>query len=302
MHFRSLRRNYCTNKLLYWLIVPVIIYVIIFNYIPMCGLVMAFQDYSLIKGIWGSEWIGLENFRSFFNGIYFERTLVNTVILSLLDMLFSFPAPIILALMLNEVQHLRYKKLIQTVSYMPHFISLVVVASLVNEFTTSNGIIASIVSAFGGTPRSYIAMPQYFRAIFVTSNVWQTIGFGSIIYLSALSSVNEELYEAARIDGANRVHQLIHVTLPGISSTIVIMLIMRCGQIMSVNFEKVLLLYSPSTYETADVIMTYVYRMGIVKQKIGFSTAVGLFNSVIALLLIVIANSTSKHYTEISMF
>jgi len=302
MFWKQLRKNYQGNKLLYWMILPIVVYVFIFNYIPMGGLVMAFQDFSITKGIFGSKWIGLKNFADFFNGVFFERTLVNTVVLSLLDMLFAFPAPILLALMLNEVQHVRFKKTIQTVSYMPHFISLVVVASLIKEFTTSSGIIASVVSSLGGTPVSYISQPQYFRTIFVVSNVWQSIGFNSIIYLSALAGVNEELYEAARIDGANRVQQLWHVTLPGIASTIIIMLILRCGQIMSVNFEKVLLLYSSSTYATSDVIMTYVYRMGIVKQKIGYSTAVGLFNSVVALALIVSANAISRKYSEISMF
>lgn len=302
MRLKQLAKNYRANRMLYWLILPVLIYVLIFNYIPMGGLLIAFQDYSITKGFLGSKWIGLKNFQSFFSGIFFGRTLTNTLVLSLQDMLFSFPAPILLALMLNEVKRLRFKKVIQTVSYMPHFISLVVVASLVKEFTTSSGIVATIVSALGGTPKNYLSMPQYFRSIFVISNIWQSIGFGSIIYLAAISGVNDELYEAACIDGANRIQQLFHVTLPGIASTVMIMLIMRCGQIMSVNFEKVLLLYSPSTYETSDVIMTYVYRMGIVKQKIGYSTAVGLFNSVVAFLLIVTANALSRKYTEISMF
>ena len=302
MRLRHLYKNYQANKMLYWLIFPIVVYVFIFSYIPMGGLIIAFQDFSITKGILGSKWVGLENFNTFFSGIFFRRTLVNTLVLSLLDMLFSFPAPIILALMLNEVQHLRFKKVIQTVSYMPHFISLVVVAGLIKEFTNSSGIIASIVTALGGTPKSYLALPQYFRSIFIVSNIWQSIGFGSISYLSALTGVSEDLYEAARIDGANRIQQLIHVTLPGISSTIIIMLILRCGQIMSVNFEKVLLLYSSATYETADVIMTYVYRMGIVKQKIGYSTAVGLFNSVVSLALIVTANSLSRRYSEVSMF
>lgn len=302
MQLRQLGKNYRANRMLYWLILPVVIYVIVFNYIPMAGLVISFQDYSVTRGLMGSKWIGLENFRSFFEGIFFKRTLVNTVVLSLLDMLFSFPAPIILALMLNEVKHLRFKKVIQTVSYMPHFISLVVVAGLVKEFTTSSGLISGVVTALGGTPKNYLSLPQYFRPIFIVSNVWQSMGFGSIIYLAALSGVSEELYEAACIDGASRFRQLVHVTLPGIASTIIIMLIMRCGQIMSVNFEKVLLLYSSATYETSDVIMTYVYRMGIVKQKIGYSTAVGLFNSIVALALIVTANGISRKYSEISMF
>ena len=294
--------NYRQNRLLYWMLLPSVVYVLIFNYLPMAGLAMAFQDYSLTRGIFGSKWVGLKNFRDFFTGIYFTRTLGNTLILSLLDLLICFPAPIVLALMLNEVQQLRYKKVIQTVSYIPHFISMVVAAGLIKEFTNSTGVVANLVTALGGTPKSYISLPQYFRSIFTVSQVWQTIGFNSIIFLAALSGIDQELYDAAKIDGASRPQQLWHVTLPGIASTIIIMLILRCGAIMNVNFEKVLLLYSPSTYETADVISTYVYRIGIVKQKIGYSTAVGLFNSVVSLALVLTANKLSKTYTDSSMF
>lgn len=302
MKWKLLAANYRSNKLLYWMILPVILFVALFSYVPMFGLTMAFQDYSLVKGIFGSKWVGFENFADFFNSMYFLRTFRNTIVLSLLDLLFSFPAPILLALMLNEVKRLRYKKLVQTISYMPHFISMIVVSGLIIEFTNSNGVIASIVNALGGTSVSYITLPQYFRTIFVTSEVWQHIGFNSIIYLVALSGISEELYEAAKIDGAGRFRQLLHVTLPGIMPTIIIMLILRCGAIMNLNFEKVLLLYSPSTYETADVISTYVYRIGIIKQKIGYSTAVGLFNSVVSFLLVLTANKISKTYTETSMF
>ena len=298
----SLLRNYQKNKMLYWMILPIVVYVFIFSYIPMFGLVMSFQNYSLAKGIFGSKWIGFKNFVDFFNGLYFKRTLGNTLLISFYTLLFALPAPIILALMLNEVQNAPFKKVIQTVSYMPHFISMIVVVSLINEFTKSNGVIASVVTAFGGTPKSYISDPGSFRAVFVVSEIWQTVGFNSIIYLSALAGVNADLYEAAEIDGAGKIAQLFHVTLPGIASTIIIMFIMRCGAMMTVNFEKILLMYSPATYETADVIQTYVYRTGIIKQKIGYSTAVGLFNSVVGLVLIVTANSLSRKYTEISMF
>lgn len=302
MKLKQLAANYRANKLLYWMILPVILFVFLFSYVPMFGLTMAFQDYSLVKGIFGSKWVGFENFADFFNSMYFLRTFRNTVVLSLLDLLFSFPAPIFLALMLNEVQHLRYKRLVQTVSYMPHFISMIVVSGLIIEFTNSNGVVSSLVSAMGGSPQSYITLPQYFRAIFVTSEVWQHIGFNSIIYLAALSGISEDLYEAAKIDGAGRFRQLLSITLPSIMPTIIIMFILRCGAIMNLNFEKVLLLYSPSTYETADVISTYVYRIGIIKQKIGYSTAVGLFNSVVSFLLVLGANKLSKTYTETSMF
>lgn len=295
-------KNYRQNPLLYWMLAPVLLYVLIFNYAPMFGLVISFQDYSLTRGVMGSKWIGLKNFEDFFSSMYFGRTLGNTLILSGLDLLVCFPAPIILALMLNEVGCLRFKKTIQTVSYMPHFISMVVVAGLIKEFCSSTGVVAQFVQFFGGKAQSYISQPQYFRAIFTVSQVWQTIGFNSIVFLAALSGIDMQLYEAARIDGAGRLRQTWHVTLPGIIPTIIIMLILRCGAIMNVNFEKVLLLYSPSTYATADVISTYVYRAGIIKQKIGYSTAVGLFNSVVSLLLVLGANALSNRYTESSLF
>lgn len=298
----KLVKNYRQNPLLYWMLAPVLIYVLIFNYVPMFGLVISFQDYSLTRGILGSKWIGLKNFEDFFSGMYFGRTLGNTLILSGLDLLVCFPAPIILALMLNEVSCLRFKKTIQTVSYMPHFISMVVVAGLIKEFCSSTGVVAQFVQLLGGTPQSYISQPQYFRAIFTVSQVWQTIGFNSIVFLAALSGIDMQLYEAAKIDGAGRLRQLWHVTLPGIMPTIIIMLILRCGAIMNVNFEKVLLLYSPSTYATADVISTYVYRAGIIKQKIGYSTAVGLFNSVVSLILVLSANYMSNRFTDSGLF
>lgn len=302
MTLNKLVKNYRQNPLLYWMLAPVLLYVLIFNYAPMFGLVISFQDYSLTRGVMGSKWIGLKNFEDFFSSMYFGRTLGNTLILSGLDLLVCFPAPIILALMLNEVGCLRFKKTIQTVSYMPHFISMVVVAGLIKEFCSSTGVVAQFVQFFGGKAQSYISQPQYFRAIFTVSQVWQTIGFNSIVFLAALSGIDMQLYEAARIDGAGRLRQTWHVTLPGIIPTIIIMLILRCGAIMNVNFEKVLLLYSPSTYATADVISTYVYRAGIIKQKIGYSTAVGLFNSVVSLLLVVGANALSNRYTESSLF
>ena len=298
----KLVKNYRQNPLLYWMLAPVLIYVLIFNYVPMFGLVISFQDYSLTRGVLGSKWIGLKNFEDFFSGMYFGRTLGNTLILSGLDLLVCFPAPIILALMLNEVSCLRFKKTIQTVSYMPHFISMVVVAGLIKEFCSSTGVVAQFVQLLGGTPQSYISQPQYFRAIFTVSQVWQTIGFNSIVFLAALSGIDMQLYEAAKIDGAGRLRQLWHVTLPGIMPTIIIMLILRCGAIMNVNFEKVLLLYSPSTYATADVISTYVYRAGIIKQKIGYSTAVGLFNSVVSLILVLSANYMSNRFTDSGLF
>lgn len=295
-------KDYRKNRLLYWMLFPTLLYVLIFNYVPMFGLVIAFEDYSVFGGLFNSRWVGLDNFKEFFSSMYFGRTFKNTLALSMLDLLFNFPAPIILALMLNEVRQARYKKVLQTISYMPHFISMVVVAGLIKEFTSATGPLAQISAALGGRASSYISQPQYFRPIFVVSEIWQSIGFNSIIYLAALSGISEELYEAAQIDGAGAWRKLWHVTLPGLAPTIIIMLILRCGAIMNVNFEKVLLLYSPATYKTSDIISTYVYRVGIEKQQLGYSTAVGLFNSVISLLLVLSANKLSKTFTETSMF
>lgn len=302
MRPKQLLMNYRQNKLLYWLLLPSLVFILIFNYVPMGGLVIAFQDYSFTRGIFGSKWIGFKNFSDFFSGMYFGRTLGNTLALSGLDLLFNFPAAIVLALMLNEVRSTRFKRVIQTVSYMPHFISMVVAAGLIKEFCDSSGVISALAVQLGGKPQSYISQPQYFRTIFTVSEIWKSVGFNSIVYLAALSGISEDLYEASKIDGAGRLRQLIHITLPGLLPTVIIMLILRCGAIMNVNFEKVLLLYSPSTYSTADIISTYVYRMGIIKQKIGFSTAVGLFNSVISLILVLSVNKLSKVYTETSMF
>ena len=204
--------------------------------------------------------------------------------------------------MLNEVGNMRFKRTIQTVSYMPHFISMVVVAGLIKEFCSSTGPLAQMAQLWGGEARNYLSDPANFRGIFTMSSVWQTIGFNSIVFLAALAGVDMQQYEAAKIDGANRLQQMWHVTLPGIAPTIIIMLILRCGSIMNVNFEKVLLLYSPSTYETADVISTYVYRVGIIKQKIGYSTAVGLFNSVASLILVLSSNWLSNKLTDSGLF
>lgn len=305
-HKAPLARRLYDQRFLFLLMLPALVWVILICYAPMTGLYMAFTNYKPTKlGYWhdltSAKFVGLQWFEYFFqNG--FANIMRNTLITSVLTLLFSFPAPIILALMLNEVSHLRFKKVIQTVSYMPHFISMVVVAGLIKEFCSSTGVVAQFVQLLGGTPQSYISQPQYFRAIFTVSQVWQTIGFNSIVFLAALSGIDMQLYEAAKIDGAGRLRQLWHVTLPGIIPTIIIMLILRCGAIMNVNFEKVLLLYSPSTYATADVISTYVYRAGIIKQKIGYSTAVGLFNSVVSLMLVLGANYLSNKFTDSGLF
>ena len=302
MKLTDIKKDFKENKIIYLMLSPIILYFIIFNYIPMLGLLMAFQDYNFAGGIFDSKFVGFKHFIDFFNSIHFFRVIRNTFLLSAYDMLFGFPAPIIFALLLNEVKNKYFKKTVQTVSYMPFFISMVVVAGIIVDFTKTNGVISQIVSLFGGEKTNWLAKPEYFRTIFVSSNIWQSLGFNSIIYLAALAGVDQELYQAANLDGASRWKQMWHITLPGISSTIITLLILRAGSLLSVGSEKILLLYTPLTYETADVISTFVYRKGLQEFKYDFATAVGLFNSVINLVLIIFANKLSKKFSETSLF
>lgn len=291
------------NKFLYLILAIVLTYFLIFHYAPMAGLLMAFEKYSPTKGLLRSKWIGLANFKKFFNGPYFFRLMKNTVIIGVLDMVVNFPAPIIFALLLNEIRQRHFKKIVQTVSYAPYFISSVVAAGLIISFMKSGGIISDVFAALKGIPSlNMLDGTKYFRAIYILSGTWQTIGYGSIIYLSALSSVDQELYDAAKVDGAGYWKQCIHVTLPGITPMIVIMFIMRMGTVFSVPADKILLLYNPSNYEVSDVINTYVYRLGLEDMNFGMSTAVGFFNSVIGTTLLLISNTILKKNTDSSLF
>lgn len=294
--------NYKRHKLLYWLCLVIMIYFFIFSFLPMGGLVMAFQKFKIAKGLWNSPFIGLKNFERFFQSNYCWRVIRNTLVISLLDLAFSFPAPIILAFLLNEVRNRAFKRTIQTVTYMPYFISTVVICGLIKNFTSSSGFVTQMLYPLTGISESLLAAPEAFRSIFVISNIWQTIGFNSIIYLAALAGVDPQLYEAARIDGAGYWAQWFHITLPSILSTIIIMLILRIGQIMNVNFEKILLLYSTSTYEVADVMSSFIYRTGLVQGDYSYSTAIGLINSVVGFALILAANAVSRRFTETSLF
>ncbi len=295
-------KNYKQHKLLYWICFVVMLYFFVFSYLPMAGLVMAFQNYKPALGFFKSDFIGFNHFIKFFTSPNTGRIISNTLILSGYDLLFNFPAPILLAFLLNEVKNKAFKRTVQTVTYMPYFISMVVICGLIIDFTDSEGAITALVNLMGGNVSSLIADAGAFRSIFITTNIWQSIGFNSIIYLAALAGVDQELYEAAKIDGAGYMKQWLHITLPSIAPTIIIMLILRVGQIMNVNFEKVILLYTTSTRATADVISSYVYRVGLVDGKYSYSTAVGLFNSIISFALILLTNSVSKRYTETSLF
>lgn len=291
-------RDLRINKYIYIMLVPVVAYYVLFYYVPMYGLQIAFKDYSPGLGMWGSDWVGFRYFNDFFNSYYFWRLLRNTLLLSFYELLFGFPASIILALLLNELRSSRLKRFVQTVTYMPHFISLVVVAGMLVDFLARDGLINNVLSWFGAEPVAFLRESGWFRTIFISSNVWQSVGWGSIIYLSAMSGIDPSLYEASRVDGASRWRQTLSVTLPGIMPTVVILLILQIGHFMSVGTDKILLLYNSSTYETADVIGTFVYRKGILESNFSYSSAVGLFNALINFTLLVLANAISRRTSE----
>ena len=297
------KRDMKENWILYVLFLPVLAYFIIFHYIPMSGIFMAFEEYKVTKGLFGSEWVGLQWFRDFFRSAYAYRTIRNTLLISFYNLLVGFPAPIILALLLNEMRAMKYKRVVQTVTYMPYFISLVVLCGILTDFCSTTGLFGEIQKMLGvENPVNLLGDAKYFRAVYVGSEVWQRLGWDSIIFLSALSAIDQEQYEAATLDGAGKFKQVLHVTLPGILPTISILLILRIGSLMSVGYEKIILIYNGLTYETADVVSTYVYRKGIVDANFSFSTAVNLFNSVINFLLVVFANRMSALLTENSLW
>jgi len=300
--WKKIKTELYVNKYLYLLAIPVIAYYMIFCYIPMFGLVIAFKDYQMSKGILGSSWVGFKYFKEFFSGIYFGRTLKNTLLISLYDLVFGFPAPIIFALLLNQLKNKYFKKFVQTTTYLPHFISTVVICGMIVDFFSNDGLISQVLQMFGMPDINYLGSKKYFRSVYVITNIWQNIGWNSIIYLSALAMVNMELYEAADIDGASWFQKIIHVTLPEIMDTIIIMLILRIGQLLNVGYEKIILLYSPATYSVADIISSYVYRMGIGGARYSYSAAVSIFQSVVNIVLLYIANTISKKYNETALF
>ena len=291
------------NKGAYLLFVPVLIWYILFQYLPLTNIIVAFQDYNIYRGISGSAWVGLENFAKFFKLRTFPVLVRNTVVLSLYGILFDFPAPILLALMLNEVRHARIKSVMQTISYMPHFISLVVVCGIIRDFCASDGVINQVLKLFGAKETyNLLSNPKLYRTIHISSSVWQNCGWTSIIYLASLSTIDPTLYEAAYIDGASRLQRIIHVTLPGLVPIITVQFIMRLGNIMSVGHEKIILLYNNLTYETADVISTYLYRYGLLNGKYSMGTAIGLFNSVINIIILVSVNTMFRKFSEESLW
>ncbi len=299
---RRVAKDVARNRYIYLMLAPVVLYYLIFHYGPMYGALMAFQDFNVVKGVWGSTWIGFENFTTFFNSIYFERLIRNTLAINVLELMFAFPAPIILALILNEITTPWFKSTVQTISYLPHFVSLVVVIGMMVDFLARDGLVNSLLTPFGVVPIPFLQRADLYWGLFVASGIWQAVGWGSIVYLAAITNIDPTLYEAATVDGASRWQQLWHITVPGIMSTILIFLILRIGSMMTVGYEKTILMYNSMTYETADVINSYVYRKGVLDADYGFSAAVGLFNSVINFGLLLLANRASKRISEMGLF
>ena len=299
---RTLVRDFKMNKWKYLIILPVIVYFALFAYKPMYGIIIAFKNYRPSLGILDSPWVGLKQFKLFFQDIYFWRLLRNTFCISGLSIVFGFPAPILLALLLNEIRCSWFKRTVQTISYMPYFISVVVMCGLIKGFSQTDGVFNDVIASFGGARSNLLASKHNFYPIYVGSGIWQSIGWDSIIYLAALSGIDQEQYEAAKIDGASRFGQMVYVTLPGLLPTITILFILRMGGILNVGYEKILLLYQPLTYEVADVFSTYVYRKGILEANYSYSTAVGLFNSTVNIVLLLVTNGISKKFNEMSLF
>jgi len=291
---RTWRRAIRRDWQLYSLAILPLVFFAVFRYLPMLGNVIAFRRYEPGGSLFGSEWVGLHYFQLFWGDPTFWQVFTNTLILGGLTLLFTFPMPIILALLLNEVRTRSLKRFVQSVSYLPHFLSIVVVAAIIMQLLSDNGAVNQALHAVGHAPITFLQQPGWFRQIYVSSEVWQTAGWGTILYLAALTTIDAQLYEQARIDGANRWQQTWHVTLPGIRPTMMTLLILNIGTFMAVGFEKILLLYNPLTYPTADVISTYLYRVGVVSGSFSYAAAIGLFDSIIGLTLVISANFISR--------
>jgi putative aldouronate transport system permease protein len=286
-------------KSLYLMLIPFFLFYIIYKYVPMAGLIIAFKKYSVGKGILGSPWVGLKYFKMFFRGYDSWSVIRNTLVLSFYNIVITFPAPIIFALLLNELKQGKLKRITQTISYLPHFISTVIICGMVYTFLQNDGIVNILLNKlFGIEPISFLMRKEWFKTIYVLKKAWTTFGWGAIIYLATLTNIDPQLYESAIMDGAGRFRRVIHITLPGILPVITVMFILKLGRILFLDFESVLLLYNSATMETADIISTYVYRRGLIDRNFSYGTAVGLFQSVIGLILVVSSNKISKKLTD----
>jgi len=277
------------------LFIPCLAFYLIFRYGPLYGLLIAFKDYSVFQGIWDSPWVGFKHFGKFFGGNDFALLFRNTLLLGSLNLICSFPFPILLALMLNEVRLKWFKKSVQTFSYLPAFLSVVIICSMVIDFLSpTHGIVNKIIEAFGFEPIYFLGEKAWFRPVYIISDIWTNMGYESIIYLAAIAGIDPTLYEAARVDGANRYHMMRHITFPGIMGTVIVMFILKTGNMLRIGYEKVLLLYSPMTYEVADVFSTFVYRKGLLESNYSYAAAVGLFEALVALVMLLAANFVSR--------
>ena len=299
-----LQRDLAKNWFAYVIFIPIIVWYIVFCYLPMWGIVIGFYDYRPLLGLEKSQFVGLKHFKEFFNNIFAKRIIANTIILNLWGLIVGFPAPIILALLLNEVHNKYMKKTVQTITYLPHFISLVVICGMIHMFTGSNGFITQIVAALSDHPdnKSLLGVSEFFRPIYTFSGIWQNVGWDSIIYLAAMSAVAPELYESADLDGASRIQKMWHITIPTIAPTIVILLIFAVGGMLGSGHEKIILLYNHLTMDRADVIASYVYRLGVGSGQYSFTTAVGLFSAVINFILLIFTNMFAKKFSEITIW
>ena len=295
---RMLKKNW----ICYLFILPMVIYVIIFSYVPMYGIQIAFKDYRVADGIWGSAWVGMKHFQTFFESYQFKDLLWNTLSLSIYALIAGFPMPIIFALFLNYITNVKVKKAAQMITYAPHFISMVVYCGMILVFLSSDGVINQLLMAMGIDPVAFLSKPSNFRHIYVWSGVLQNIGWGSIMYISVLTSVDPTLHEAATVDGATRFQRLLHIDLPAIIPTMIIMLIMRAGEIMDLGFEKAFLLQNDINLDYSEIIATYVYKIGIQGGQFSYSSAIGLFNNVINLLLLIVVNKLAKRVSDVSLW
>ena len=291
------------DKFLLLMFLPIVVYYVVFSYVPMTGAIVAFKQFKPGHGIYGGDWVGLKWFIQFFKSPFAFRTVRNTVLISIYSILFGFPLPILFAICVTEIRSSKVRRVVQTVSYLPHFISTVVLVGMINNFFSMNhGLVNDLIVRMGGEPVNFLINPAWFRTLYVGSGVWQNFGFNSIIYIAAITGIDPSLYEAGKIDGITKLQEKVYITIPMISQTIVMLFIMQLGGIMSVGFEKVFLMYSPAVYETADVVSTYVYRKGIESNNYGFGSAVGLFNSVINFAFVFIANQVCRKLTDSSLW
>lgn len=296
-----IRKDWKQNGTLYIMLIPVLLFFVLFSYKPLYGALIAFQDYKPARGF-GENWVGFKHFIRFFESPFFGRVMRNTIEISILVLVVGFPGSILVALMLNEINNRKFKAVSQICMHLPYFVSMVVICGLVRKFCLSDGLFNDIIALFGGERSPLLQRPELYKLIYVLTDVWQTVGWNSLIFVAALSGIDMQLYDAAKVDGAGKFQQIVHITIPGIMPTIIVMLIMQIGNIMSLGYEKTLLLYNQSIYETADIISSYVYRVGLMNKEWSYSSAVGLFNSVVNIMLVVLANTFSKKVSDKSLW